>query len=132
MTGLRYNIRTDWLFYLLVAGYAYLIVNMTFKLWFAGGINVFASYSTAVTATEMLVDANKDYWSKTCFLFGILLLMGLNVDFRAAAGFGAVFWSGSLIAIFSLNPILMTVLVLGALVVGQQIRRKEVFSERRQ
>lgn len=129
MISLRYKIRTDWLFYLLVLSYAYLVFKMTYALWFGGGINIFASYSDATSAPEMIVDANKVYWSKTCFLFGTLLLVGLNVDIRAAAGLGATFWSASLIAMFGASPTLIAALVIGLLLLGQQISRKEFFEK---
>ena len=80
MTRLRYDLRSDWLFYLLVLSYTFLIVNMTAQLWFGGGINIFASYSDAATLDAVVLDANKIYWSKTCFLFGALLLIAYIVD----------------------------------------------------
>lgn len=132
MVSLRYQIRTDWLFYLLVLSYAYLVCKMTFALWFGGGINIFASYSDAATASEMIVDANKVYWSKTCFLFGTLLLFGLNVDIRAAAGLGASFWATSLMVMFGTSPTLIAALVIGLLLVGQQIFRGAFFAKRKE
>ncbi|MEO1712778.1 MAG: hypothetical protein AAFU60_05525 [Bacteroidota bacterium] len=121
---LRYKLQTDWAFYLLVLGYSYLILNMTVRLWFGEGINIFATYSDAPTAAEMLVDANKVYWSKTCFLFLTLLLYSLNFDYRFATGIGASFWSGTLILMFGPSPVLLAVGILGMLLVTQQIVRK--------
>ncbi|MEM6964980.1 MAG: hypothetical protein AAF573_09455 [Bacteroidota bacterium] len=128
MKNLRYNIRRDWAFYLLIIGYSYLILNMTFRLWLGDGINIFANYSEAASAAEMLVDANKVYWSKTCFLFLTLLLYFLNFDYRFAAGFGATFWSISLIFIFGTSPILIGVAINGGILVIQQVLRKQIFS----
>ncbi|HAA16369.1 MAG TPA: hypothetical protein DCE41_33560 [Cytophagales bacterium] len=128
MNKLRYSLRTDWLFYLLVLGYAYLIANMTLRLWFGGGVNIFASYSQAATAAEMLVDANKVYWSKTCFLFLTLLLYGLKFDYRFVAGFAASFWAISLILMFGPTPVLLLVGALGIALIVQQVIRKTVFS----
>lgn len=130
MAKLRYHVRTDWLFYLLVLSYAYLVFKMTYQLWFGGGINVFATYSDAATASELLVDANRVYWSKTCFLFGTLLLLGVNVDIRAAAGLGATFWSASLIVMFGASPVLLLAFGIGFLLVGQQILRGAFFAKR--
>ncbi len=127
MPILRYNIRTDWLFYLLVLGYAYLVFNMTARLWFGEGINIFATYSDAQSSAEMIVDANKVYWSKTCFLFGTIALVALNFDFRAAAGIGATFWAVSLIVVFGTSPVLIAVAILGVLLIGQQLWRKTLF-----
>ena len=128
MEKLRYAIRTDWLFYLMVMGYAYLILNMTFRLWFGEGINIFATYSNASSAAEMIVDANKVYWSKTCFLFLSLLLYALNFDYRAALGVGATFWSSSLIVMFGMTPILFGVFIIGVSLLGQQAFRKQLLS----
>lgn len=129
MNKLRYKIRTDWAFYLMVIGYLYLILNMTIRLWFGDGINIFATYSDAATAAEMLVDANKVYWSKTCFLFLTLFLYSLNFDYRFAAGFGATFWSISLVFMFGVSPVLIGVGLIGVTLLVQQILRKQVFSE---
>ncbi len=123
---LRYPLRTDWAFYLLVLGYSYLILNMTLRLWFGEGINIFATYSDAPTAAEMLVDANKVYWSKTCFLFLTLLLYGLNFDYRFVAGTAATFWASSLIILFGTSPILLAVGILGIVLMVQQVLRKQV------
>jgi len=128
MRSLRYSFRTDWLFYLFLASYAYLIINMTVRLWLGDGINIFASYSDAATSAQFIADANKIYWSKSCFLFGTLLLTGLNISFRAAFGLGATFWAGSLILMFGATPNLIGALVLGILLVVQQIRRGAFFS----
>ncbi|MEM6347050.1 MAG: hypothetical protein AAF927_24390 [Bacteroidota bacterium] len=128
MKNLRYQIRTDWVFYLLVIGYLYLILNMSIRLWFGEGINIFATYSAATSPAEMLVDANKVYWSKTCFLFLSLLLYGLNFDYRFAAGFGATFWALSLILMFGPSPILLAVGCLGVTLISQQIYRKQLLS----
>ncbi len=128
MKNLRYNIRTDWLFYLLVIGYAYLIVKMTFSLWFGGGVNIFATYSDAPTAAEMLIDANKVYWSKTCFLFLTILLYALNFDYRFAAGGAASFWAVSLILMFGASPVLLAVALVGGALVVQQVLRKQILS----
>ena len=126
MKILRYRIQTDWAFYLLVIGYAYLIINMTLRLWFGEGINIFATYSAATTDAEMLIDANKVYWSKTCFLFLTLLLYALNFDYRFVVGVAAGFWSGSLILMFGTSPVLLAVALLGTALVIQQILRKQL------
>ncbi|MEM9729080.1 MAG: hypothetical protein AAF997_10870 [Myxococcota bacterium] len=130
MAGPRLNVRTDWLFYLFLVAYGALIIRMTLGLWSDAGINVFATYSSAATPTEMIVDANKVYWSKTCFLFGTLLLAGLNVDLRAAVGLAATFWSVSLIVMFGASPNLVAALVAGTLLVAQQVWRRQFFVER--
>ncbi|MEO1045918.1 MAG: hypothetical protein AAFX04_10795 [Pseudomonadota bacterium] len=127
---MRYSLKTDWLFYLFLLSYAYLIINMTARLWFGDGINIFATYSDATLPAQIMIDANKVYWSKTCFLFSILLLMGLNVDFRAAAGLGGVFWSGSLMIIFGLSQTLIGAFVMGLLLVLLQLWRGQFFSDR--
>ncbi|NRB51876.1 MAG: hypothetical protein HRU41_29660 [Saprospiraceae bacterium] len=128
MKTLRYKIRTNWAFYLLIISYAYLILNMTLRLWFGDGINIFATYSDAATEAEMLMDANKVYWSKTCFLFLTLLLYGLNFDYRFVVGTAASFWSSSLILMFGTSPVLLGVATLGAILLIQQIMRKEIRS----
>ena len=124
---LRYKIQKDWLFYLLVAGYVYFVANMTIRLWFGGGINIFATYSETVIAAEMIVDANYVYWSKTTFLFLTMFLYSLNVDYRMAAGIGATFWAWSLIIMFGPAQILIMTGVVGPLMIAQQIWRKQIF-----
>lgn len=124
----RYKIRSDWPFYLLVLAYLWLILNMTARLWFGDGINIFANYSDAASASDMIIDANKVYWAKTCFLFGLLLLWALNFDMRMAAGLGATFWAGSLMAIFAPSPVLLASLAIGLILIGQQVWRGTVFS----
>lgn len=124
---LRYKIQKDWLFYLLVISYLYIIGNMTIRLWFGGGINIFANYSDVPTAAEMIVDANYVYWSKSAFLFLTIFLYAVNVDYRLAAGIGSTFWAISLILMFSVTTTLIGSLVLGALLIAQQIWRKQIF-----
>ncbi|MEM7117127.1 MAG: hypothetical protein AAF614_32135 [Chloroflexota bacterium] len=123
----RYKIVKNWLFYLFVIGYAYFVLNMTFQLWFGSGINIFATYSEATIAAEMIVDANKVYWSKTTFLFLTLVLYAFNLDYRFAVGIGATFWSFSLILMFGLASILIMNALLGPLLILQQIWRKQIF-----
>lgn len=130
MAMLRYSLKKDLLFYLFVIGYGYLIGSMSYGLWWTGEVNIFASYSQAASAEAMLLDANKVYWSKTCFLFGTLLLTGLRVDFRAASGLMAALWAGSLVAMFSITPVLTVVAILGVLLLIQQVFRGQVFSAR--
>lgn len=128
MDMFRYKLRTDWAFYLLVIGYAYLILNMTFRLWFGEGINIYATYSKATSPSTMLFDANKIYWSKTCFLFLSILLYALNFDYRFAVGFAASFWSGSLMLMFGPSPILVMVALLGVVLIVQRSVRRQIFS----
>ena len=128
MFDLRYPLSTGWPFYLFLLAYGALIVRMTYGLWFSDGINIFASYSEPASAAQAIIDANKVYWSKTCFLFGTLLLVGLNVDFRAAVGLAALFWSGSLIVMFGASPTLLITLALGGVLFGLQAHRHEIFS----
>ncbi|MEM7335851.1 MAG: hypothetical protein AAF490_27485 [Chloroflexota bacterium] len=123
----RYKIVENWLFYLFVIGYAYFVLNMTLQLWFGDGINIFATYSEATIAAEIIVDANKVYWSKTTFLFLTLFLYAFNLDYRFAVGVGAAFWSFSLILMFGLAPILIMNVVLGPLLILQQVWRKQIF-----
>ena len=115
MKLLRFDFKQDWIFHLFVFGYLLLILRMSYALWIGDGINIFISYSSALTAEELLVDANKIYWSKTCFLFLTLLLFTLNFDYRFAAGIAASFWSISLILMFELSPILLFVLFLSVI-----------------
>ncbi|MEM1195950.1 MAG: hypothetical protein AAGH57_07590 [Pseudomonadota bacterium] len=122
---MRYSLKTDWLFYVFLASYAYLILNMTIRLWFGDGINIFATYSDATLPAQAIVDANKVYWSKTCFLFGTLLLTGIGLDFRAAAGTAASFWSTSLILMFGPSLNLIGALVMGVALVALQIKRQQ-------
>lgn len=124
----RYSLRTDWPLYLFLLSYGYLIANMTYGLWFGDGVNIFASYSDATDPAQVIIDANRVYWSKTCFLFGTLLLVGLNVDFRAAVGLGGLFWAGSLMLMFGATTNLFVALILGAILLGLQIWRNDVFS----
>lgn len=128
MQKLRYKIQTDWAFYLMILGYSYLIINMTLRLWLGGGINIFATYSEATTPAAMLIDANKVYWSKTCFLFLTLFLFFLNFDYRFAAGCGATFWSATLMLMFGSSPILIVVVLTGLVLIVQQVLRKKIFS----
>ena len=125
---LRYPLSTDWPLYLLILAYTTLIVRMTYGLWFGDGINIFASYSDATDPAQVILDANKVYWSKTCFLFGTLLLVALNVDFRAAVGATALFWAGSLTLMFGTSVTLLATLVLGALLLGLQVYRSQLFN----
>jgi len=128
MKAIRYNIKKDWAFYLLVLGYAYLIANMTVKLWFGEGINIFKTYSDAVSPLDLIADANKVYWSKTCFLFLTILLYALKFDYRFGAGIGATFWSVSLILMFGLSPILVGVMTIGIVLIVQQVFRSQILS----
>lgn len=128
MLALRYQLNSDWLFYLFLLSYGYLIARMSFGLWFDGGINIFSSYSNATEPAAVLLDANKVYWSKTCFLFGTILLAGLNVDFRAAVGIAAAFWSGSLIVMFGASPVLVATMILAAMLISQQCWRRHFFT----
>jgi len=130
MIQLRYPFAPNGLFYLLVGAYALLIVRMTIALWFGDGINVFTSYSNASSATLLVVDANYVYWSKTCFLFLTMLLIALNFDYRFAVGLGCCFWAISLILIFGTSPILLAAAVIGLLIVGIQVKRREVLEVR--
>ena len=125
---MRYSLKTDWLFYLFLAGYAYLILNMTIRLWFGDGINIFATYSDATLPAQAIVDANKVYWSKTCFLFGTLLLTGIGLDFRVAAGTAASFWSISLILMFGASSTLIATLLIGVALVALQMKRREILA----
>lgn len=125
---LRYPLKTDWPIYLLILAYATLIVRMTHGLWFGDGINVFASYSTPTDPAQVILDANKVYWSKTCFLFGTMLLIGFRVDFRAAVSLAALFWAGSLMLMFGLTFTLGFTLVLAALIFGLQVYRGQLFN----
>jgi hypothetical protein len=127
---LRYSLRGNWLFYLLVTAYGVLIVRMTLSLWFGDGINIFASYSAASTASEMIVDANYVYWSKTCFLFMTLLLVSLRFDCRFAIGVACTFWATSLITMFGASTVLLVAGVLGVSIALLQVYRGEVMEAR--
>ncbi|MEM6914297.1 MAG: hypothetical protein AAF511_10010 [Pseudomonadota bacterium] len=129
MAGLNTYLQRNWLFFIFLASYGYAITSMTMGLWFGDGVNIFASYSSASTLPEVIIDANKVYWAKTSFLFLTLLLLGLNLNARAAAGLGATFWSTSLIVMFGPTPTLVFTLALGVLLIAQQIRRKRLFGE---
>ena len=127
MPGLRFDIKKDWLIYLFVANYAFMIGRMTLGLWSADGINIFTSYSIAPDDAQLILDANKIYWSKTCFLFSTLLMFALNVDFRFAVGAAATFWAVSLMVMFSVTPTLIGGTIFGLALCAQQIWRGEVF-----
>ena len=130
MPILRFDIKKDWLLYLFVANYAYLIGRMTLGLWFGEGTNIFASYSSATDVGQVVLDANKVYWSKTCFLFGTLFLVVMNVDFRFAVGIAAAFWAGSLMLMFGPTSTLIATLAVAVILCIQQIWRGQVFGGR--
>lgn len=131
MAFLRYPLKTNLPFYLLIAAYSLLIARMTMALWFGDGINVFESYSDATTAEAMLVDANFVYWSKTCFLFLTMLMIAANFDGRFAIGLGCSFWAISLSLMFGASPVLLAATAAGVLIVGVQIKRGEVLRSQR-
>ena len=131
MNLFRYSLKTDWAFYLIVIGYLYTLGRMTLALWFGDGVNIFATYSDAVAPPDVLLDANKVYWSKSLYLFSTLFLMALNVDIRAAVGIAAILWSASLILIFgAFSSAMGAALGLGLVVVALQVKRGEFFSRR--
>ncbi|MEM7435290.1 MAG: hypothetical protein AAF436_09080 [Myxococcota bacterium] len=51
----------------------------------------------------------------------------LNIDLRAAVRLAADSWYGSLIAMFGPSPNLVAVLVVGVLLVSQQVWRRQFF-----
>lgn len=126
MPFLKYNLKTDWVFYLFVASYAFLVTRMTFGLASAEGINIFTSYSSAQDLAQLLEDANKVYWSKSCFLFVTLFLTALNLDFRMAVGIAGAFWSLSLLIMFGPTFNLIAVLIGAVVLLTQQIARGEI------
>lgn len=127
----RYSLKTDWPFYLLGAGYLYTLGRMTLALWFGDGVNVFATYSDAALPPEVILDANKVYWTKSGFLFSALLLIGFNVDIRAAFGLAAMFWASSIMLIFGAITIpVLASFSNGALLVGLQLYRRGFFTQR--
>lgn len=132
MNPFRYSLKTDWAFYLIVLGYLYTLGRMTLALWFGDGVNIFATYSDASASSEVLLDANKVYWSKSLYLFSTLFLMAINVDIRAAVGIAAFLWASSLILMFgAFSPAMGVALGLGIFLVGLQIKRGEFFAQRR-
>ena len=128
MPRLRYNLKTDFLFYLLVVAYAYAIGTMTFRLWYGDGVNIFASYSDATLLSDVILDHNKVYWAKTSFLFSTIFLFAFRFDYRAALGIGAMIWGGALIALFDPTPPVLFMFANGALLTALQAWRGEVFS----
>jgi len=100
---------------------------MTVALWFGDGINVYATYSLAQTAEEMIVDANYVYWSKTGFLFLSMFLISLNFDYRFAVGFACSFWSVSLIAMFGASATLVVAACLAIALMALQVGRRQIF-----
>lgn len=127
MLKLRYPIRENVFFYLLLLSYAYLVISMTYALWFGGGVNIFASYSEPTTTAGIILDANKVYWSKTTFLFSTILLYALNLDYRLVAGLGMTFWAGSLIIMFGPTTTLVVGVLIGTCLIAQQIWGREIF-----
>lgn len=125
---LRYPLHSDWPFYLFLVAYGSLIARMTWGLWFGDGVNIFTNYTNTTDPAQFIVDANKVYWSKTCFLFGTLLLVVLNVDFRAAVGLAALYWAGTLIMMFNATPTLLVTLALGTVLFGLQVFRSQIFN----
>ncbi|MEM9285949.1 MAG: hypothetical protein AAGA39_08695 [Pseudomonadota bacterium] len=130
MTGLVHHMRANGLFYLLVLSYSYLVITMTSRLWFGDGVNIFATYTDAQTLNQVVLDANKVYWSKTSFLFLTLFFLALRLDHRLAAGMGATFWSSSLILMFGPSLTLMGAFTIGALLVVQQVSTRRIFARR--
>jgi hypothetical protein len=122
----RYNPIKDIPYFLMLASYGFLVISMTFRLWFGDGVNIFASYSSAADPAVMLVDANYVYWSKTGFLFSTLLLYGLKFDYRFVAGVGMLFWAGSLMLMFAPTLVLMVAFLIGASLVGLQVYRGQI------
>ena len=131
MFSLRYSIKSDWHFYLLIVAYGGLVGRMTLALWFGEGVNIYETYSSASDATEMLIDANYVYWSKTGFLFLSLFLVSLNFDYRFAVGVACSFWSISLISMFGGSLVLFAAAALGIVLVAIQVRRRGVIDVRR-
>lgn len=129
MSLLRYPLKSDWPFYLLVLGYLYTIGRMTFALWFGDGVNIFATYSDAAALEAVVLDANKVYWAKSGFLFSALFLIALNLDVRAAFGLAGTFWAMAIIVIFGATSIpVIASLVNGLVLIALQIYRQQVFA----
>ena len=127
MLAFRYSPRKNWLFYLLVIAYGGLIGRMTIALWFGDGVNVYATYSSATNAAEMIIDANYVYWSKSSFLFLSMFLTALNFDYRFSVGFACSFWSLSLIAMFGVSLVLALAACVGIALIAVQFSRREIF-----
>ena len=126
---LRYSLKNDWVFYLLILSYGFLVARLTYTLWFGGGINLFASYSDSVSSEQMIANANIIYWSKTSFLYLTLLLFSLNFDYRFAVGVGCSFWAISLLVIFGVKPLLIVATIIGLALIAIQLVRKEVWNK---
>jgi hypothetical protein len=93
-------------------------INFEYNYWLTEKRDIFSKYEVAVEQTDKMEVAKKVYFTKASWMFALILMASLGLNFRSALAFSFVIYSAELMLLFPFSKytFLNLLLALGLLI----------------
>ncbi len=122
----KYVLGKHYMFWLFIVCYTVIHINFEYHYWLTNDRDIFSKYEVAEEQVDKMEVAKEVYFTKATWMFALVLMVALGLNFRTAMAFSFAIYSVELMFLFSLRTytFLNLFLALG-LLIEQWIEWKE-------
>ncbi len=122
----KYVLGKHYMFWLFIVCYTVIHIDFEYHYWFTNDRDIFSKYEVAEEQVDKMEVAKEVYFTKATWMFALVLMVALGLNFRTAMAFSFAIYSVELMLLFPLRTytFLNLLLTLG-LLIEQWIEWKE-------
>jgi len=122
----KYIMGKHFMFWLFIVCYTVIHINFEYRYWLTDDRDIFGKYELAEEQADKLEVAKEVYFTKATWMFALVLMVALGLNFRTAMAFSFAIYSVELMLLFPIRTytFLNLLLALG-LLIEQGIEWKE-------
>ncbi len=122
----KYVLGKHYMFWLFIVCYTVIHINFEYHYWLTDDRDIFDKYEVAEEQADKMEVAKKVYFTKATWMFTLVLMVALGLNFRTTIAFSFAIYSVELMLLFPLRTytFLNLLLALG-LLIEQWIEWKE-------
>lgn len=122
----KYILGKHLMFWLFIVSYTLVHVNFEYKYWLTDERDIFGKYELAADGSEKLEVAKEVYFTKATWMFALVIMMALGLNFRTAMAFSFTLYSVELMLLFPVRTYTFLNLLLAAgLLIEQAVEYRE-------
>ncbi len=114
------------MFWLFIVSYTVIHINFEYQYWMTGERDIFGKYEVAGASADKMEVAKEVYFTKATWMFALVLMTALGMNFRTAMALSFGLYSVELMLLFPLRTYtFLNILLAAGMLIEQVVEWKE-------
>jgi len=122
----KYVLGKHYMFWLFIVCYTAIHINFEYRYWLTDDRDIFGKYEVAGERVEKVEVAKEVYFTKATWMFALVIMLALGINFRTAMAFSFAVYGIELMIFFPVRTYtLLNLLLALGLLIEQGVEWKE-------